>query len=676
MKRLLLNLSLLALVICFPALLFAQTAGTLTFKFTPVSHTGYAGTKNVLAVWIQSGTGSFIKTKLRYAGSITKDHLPIWAVNSGGTSANCLSAACNKTDATTGATLSSFTTKTITWDGKNVNGTANGTIVADGTYKVTIEECWNHGAAGKTTRSFTFTKGPNEDHQTPANDANFTDITLDWVPTAMATGTVSGSPFCGNASINVPYTITGTYTAGNVFSAQLSDSTGAFASPTVIGTSASISAGTINAVIPVGTTAGTGYRIRVVSSMPPITGTDNGSDLTIDNCVVSSISTSDVSGSPFCNSTSYNTSVGFSTIGTFISFFDVQLSDSVGSFATPVIIGSGTSSPINATIPPATLPGIHYRIRVVNTSMLINGSDNGTDLIINSCPPPGIVTLNVAGSPFCSNTSYSTTVGYTTTGTFTGSFDVQLSDSSGSFTNSVIIGSGTSSPIGVTIPYTTTTGAQYRMRVVNLSLSSSGTNNGADIEINTCLSIDSINRGPFCSMTGYSINVPFSISGQNSNSFFIELSDSAGTFINGGTIIGMGTGSPVTANVPSATISGSHYRIRVKNLTKGLYGEPSNSIAINTCGGLGFMENKEENYFYIHPNPNQGEFTVSYDLSKPQGISILVTDIIGSVIASGSYNTVFSKGTIDIQLSDISQGIYFVKVYGSDFNELRKIVIN
>jgi hypothetical protein len=162
----------------------AQTDGVLTFSFTPISHNGFQGTKNALAVWIETGTGAFVKTKIRNAGQGggTSDHLPTWAVNSGGSSNNCMSSACNITDATTGATLSSFTPKSITWDGKDVIGTMNGTLVADGTYKVMIEETWNHGATGKTLRSFTFTKGPNQDLQTPISDANFTNIELNWLP--------------------------------------------------------------------------------------------------------------------------------------------------------------------------------------------------------------------------------------------------------------------------------------------------------------------------------------------------------------------------------------------------------------------------------------------------------------------------------------------------------------
>jgi hypothetical protein len=183
MKKQLLHFISATLLVASFFSMSAQTAGTLTFKFTQVAHSPcFTASKNVLAVWIQTNTGVFVKTKLRNAGTGTADHLPTWAVNSGGTSTNCMAAACNKTDATSGATLTSFGTKTITWDGKNVVGTVNGTIVADGVYKVTIQSTWNHGSGSTVTTSFTFTKGPTADHQTPANTADFTGITLDWVP--------------------------------------------------------------------------------------------------------------------------------------------------------------------------------------------------------------------------------------------------------------------------------------------------------------------------------------------------------------------------------------------------------------------------------------------------------------------------------------------------------------
>ena len=157
----------------------AQTPGTLTFSYTPVSHNGYSGTKNVLAVWIRDNNGGFVKTRLRYVGWNTADHLPTWAVNAGGSSWNAMTG-CNTVDATTGATLTNFTTKTITWDGTNTSEQ----IVPDGTYKVCVQSTWDHGNGGTTYKEYSFTKGTADDIQTPADDANFTNISVEWHSTA------------------------------------------------------------------------------------------------------------------------------------------------------------------------------------------------------------------------------------------------------------------------------------------------------------------------------------------------------------------------------------------------------------------------------------------------------------------------------------------------------------
>jgi ELWxxDGT repeat protein len=102
----------------------------------------------------------------------------------------------------------------------------------------------------------------------------------DVVAPTILTGAVT-SPVCAGTSFNVPYTLTGMYNAGNIFTAELSDASGSFAAPVNIGTVAATSAGNISVTIPVATAAGTGYRIRIVSSAPAITGADNGTDITI-----------------------------------------------------------------------------------------------------------------------------------------------------------------------------------------------------------------------------------------------------------------------------------------------------------------------------------------------------------------------------------------------------------
>ncbi len=132
------------------------------------------------------------------------------------------------------------------------------------------------------------------------------DITLS-VPTSntITTGTITGSPFCACSAMSVPFTSTGTFTAGNIYTAQLSNAVGSFAAPTTIGTLVSVAnTGTIACTIPCGTPTGTGYRVRVISSTPPVTGTDNGVNIIINSVVVPSVTIAAVPSGPICAGTS------------------------------------------------------------------------------------------------------------------------------------------------------------------------------------------------------------------------------------------------------------------------------------------------------------------------------------------------------------------------------------
>ena len=98
------------------------------------------------------------------------------------------------------------------------------------------------------------------------------------VAATISTGTITGSPFCVSAStgasVSVPFTSVGTFNAGNVYTAQLSNASGVFPGTTIGTLSASgvDPSGIITATIPANTPTGTGYRIRVVSSNPTVTG--------------------------------------------------------------------------------------------------------------------------------------------------------------------------------------------------------------------------------------------------------------------------------------------------------------------------------------------------------------------------------------------------------------------
>lgn len=107
---------------------------------------------------------------------------------------------------------------------------------------------------------------------------------------------------CINSVIDVPFYSTGVFDAGNVYTAQLSDSTGSFlTSWSVIGTFTSSATydpalgsppGTVSGIVPT-VPPGCDYKIRVVSSSPATTGTEYGT-VCIQECDIETNDITDV----------------------------------------------------------------------------------------------------------------------------------------------------------------------------------------------------------------------------------------------------------------------------------------------------------------------------------------------------------------------------------------------
>ncbi len=105
------------------------------------------------------------------------------------------------------------------------------------------------------------------------------------------------------------------------------------------------------------------------------------------NVVAPNIVANNLGFASFCKGET--TSISFTTTGTFDAgnTYSVQLSNSSGSFTTPVVIGSGSISPINVTIPLSTIVGTGYKVRIVSSSPLIT-SNATTAFTVNANPTP------------------------------------------------------------------------------------------------------------------------------------------------------------------------------------------------------------------------------------------------------------------------------------------------
>jgi N-acetylneuraminic acid mutarotase len=250
------------------------------------------------------------------------------------------------------------------------------------------------------------------------NDNHFWEFTL--AESGIKTSVTSNS-FCSSSPFLVPFFAFGVYNPDNIFTAQLSDSSGSFANPLVIGSLPATSSDTIQATIPNNIRPGSAYRIRVVSSSPAITGSDNGINLSIGLPILSkaqnktiylnadgqaSLSPEDITSGSLTSCTPLNLSLdksGFdcSTLG--INPVVLTASDGNG-----IILRDTVQINVLDTIPPV----------VSNVRLILNRPENlhaRRDMILtinyqvaDNCATPGI-SLSVSGN----NTQNSNGPGWT-----------------------------------------------------------------------------------------------------------------------------------------------------------------------------------------------------------------------------------------------------------------------
>jgi len=214
---------------------------------------------------------------------------------------------------------------------------------------------------------------------------------------------------CAGSTISFTYVTVGAYTAGNIFTIQLSNPGGSFAtSPVNLGTVAATQATATTTVTRTGTYAtpfgsanSSLYRVRVISSNPSINGTDNGYGFTI-NAPTTALTTTFTSVCQNENVTiSLSKTCNFATGNT----FSFQLSDASGSFASPTTLATYTSTSAGnytVNIPSGTPAGSNYQIQAVSSNTNTPNSVTPTFSVNAPSGTPGVYG-NGAWNVYCYN---------------------------------------------------------------------------------------------------------------------------------------------------------------------------------------------------------------------------------------------------------------------------------
>ncbi len=522
---------------------------------------------------------------------------------------------------------------------------------------------YTHTVSPTATTTYTLSKVTNVCGTVTPTSNNTAVVTV--LPQQL-TNKLASTSYCQSSKVSVAFTSTGTFKSDNVYTVELSDALGSFAKPVVIGKLSSLAnTGTIEAIIPTSTQGGSLYRLRVVSSSPQVVGADNGANL-----LIQSLPTGTLTGTQsIIASNSGKLTVNLS--GTSPWSFTINDQNVTGV----------TSSPYTHTVSP-TATTTYTLSKVTNVCGTVTPTSNNTAVVTVL---PQQLTNKLASTSYCQGSKVS--VAFTSTGTFKSDnvYSVELSDALGSFAKPVVIGKLSSlantGAIESIIPTSTQGGSLYRLRVVSSSPQVVGTDNGANILIQSLptgtltgtQSIIASNSGKLTvnlsgtSPWSFTINEQ-SVTGITSSPYTHTVSPSTTTTYTLSKVTNVcGTVTPTSNNTAVVTVTP-----KVSNSTVGTQAASQTQVVADMP--IAISEQPATASFKAYPSPSDGTVGLHYDALLSETAQVSVVSMTGEVVQSTTVTA--RQGTNVFEMKIEQSGMYFIRLTtASGVSLLQKIQV-
>jgi hypothetical protein len=134
---------------------------------------------------------------------------------------------------------------------------------------------------------------------------------------------------------------------------------------------------------------------------------------------------------------------------------------------------------------------------------------------------------------------------------------------------------------------------------------------------------------------------------------------------------GIYTGSGVNGSNfdPSITGTGTHLVTYNYTDSSGCTNTDSSTITIITCNSINPIKN--EISVKVYPNPNRGTLVLDLGTSIDE-VFVKIYNGLGSVIYSKKIN----ESKVNINLTNISPGVYFIKIQSNKGQIVKRIIVN
>ena len=97
------------------------------------------------------------------------------------------------------------------------------------------------------------------------------------------------------------------------------------------------------------------------------------------------------------------------------------------------------------------------------------------------------------------------------------------------------------------------------------------------------------------------------------------------------------------------------------------------TIIFEDCAGI--AENNQSRQVQVVPNPNNGSFRIRFDLEINDPVDITVFSPVSGNVFERANAKVDQMNVLDVNLDQVSGGIYFLKISNEEVNILKKIIV-